>query len=505
MADDNIVRSYRSSGPARRVNAPAESRDAESTDSASGDDATRSDPLAELARLIGQSDPFADSGQNGGQDRGRNSAQAAAARPQGEFAASDWRRTAAALARESMRSPPLADPRHEEADPALSAADPYRTAPDDRFAQPARHATLDDERDASTRYRDEPHFSEDGEEPRNAPPAEAQQAGDENYFFDGEVQADDRFYDDPPRVRRGNGLITAVVLVGCAMLGTAGAYGYRTYYTGTRPADAPIISADPTPSKLVPAAATADAQAGKSGERVTNERIVPRQEEPVTLPDANNPRVVQPAFTSPPGAKPPSPQAAQAAAVPGNLSTEPKKIRTVAIKPDGSDAVARPLSNPGSPPTQVSAALPPATTHPASKPVPQPARNNGGPLSLEPRPQAGDAAASSYQPAVREYAAAPPPTAPRLASASAAATGAYVVQISSQKSETDAQASIRSLQAKYPKELGDRDATVRRADLGPTMGVVYRVMVGPFGSKSEADQFCSGYKAAGGQCIVPKN
>jgi hypothetical protein len=390
-----------------------------------------------------------------------------------------------------MRSPPLADPRHPE--DVLSAADPYRTAPDERFAQPAHHAALDDERDASAHYPDEPHFSENREGLRSAPLAETQEAGDESYFFDGEASADDRFYDDPPRARRGNGLITAVVLVGCAMLGTAGAYGYRTYYTVTRSGDAPIISADPTPSKLVPAASTADAQTGKSGERVTDERIVRRQEEPVMLPDASNPRAVLPApFTSPPGAKP-STQAAQAAPVPANVATEPKKIRTVTIRPDGSDApLARPLSSPGSAPAQ-------------AKPAPQPARNNGVPLSLEPRTQAVETTATSYQPTAREYAAAPAPAQPRLASAAATATGAYVVQLSSQKSETEAQASFRSLQAKFPKELGDRDAIVRRADLGPTKGVYYRVMVGPFGSAGEADQFCSGFKAAGGQCIVPKN
>jgi hypothetical protein len=79
-----------------------------------------------------------------------------------------------------------------------------------------------------------------------------------------------------------------------------------------------------------------------------------------------------------------------------------------------------------------------------------------------------------------------------------------VVQISSQRSEADAQASFRSLQSKYPSQLGDREVIVRRADLGPK-GVFYRAMVGPFGSAGDADQFCGGLKAAGGQCIVQKN
>jgi cell division septation protein DedD len=94
---------------------------------------------------------------------------------------------------------------------------------------------------------------------------------------------------------------------------------------------------------------------------------------------------------------------------------------------------------------------------------------------------------------------------PQLASAPAtAATGGYVVQVSSQRSEADAQASFRSLQSKFPHELGDREAVVRRADLGPK-GTYYRAMVGPFGSAGDADQFCGNLKAAGGQCIVQRN
>jgi len=124
--------------------------------------------------------------------------------------------------------------------------------------------------------------------------------------------------------------------------------------------------------------------------------------------------------------------------------------------------------------------------------------------------------ASSSQPASRERAAtAAPAAAPRLASVSTsppggtaapsgAAAGGYVVQISSQRSEADAQASFRSLQSKFPSQLGDREAIVRRADLGQK-GVFFRAMVGPFGTAGDADQFCGGLKAAGGQCIVQKN
>jgi cell division septation protein DedD len=109
-------------------------------------------------------------------------------------------------------------------------------------------------------------------------------------------------------------------------------------------------------------------------------------------------------------------------------------------------------------------------------------------------PQAGEPAAA-------------PPARPRTAAIAPSAEGAangFVVQLSSQKTESEAQSSFRSLQAKFPNELGSRQPIIRRADLG-TKGVFYRTMIGPFASAQEASQFCATYKAAGGQCVVPNN
>jgi hypothetical protein len=512
MADDNIVRSYRSIDPARRASAPAR-------------DVGGSDPLAELARLIGQSDPFA--------DLERTSGRSSEVRQRADAPPSDWRQTAAALARESMmREPPAADPRFEDVDQAIAAAKSLRPAHDDPFARPADHASYASHDDAAFGqaaaphggYSDGPYVDEpqagdqfgahDDDRLRDPHAAGAQHGGQEseNYFFDGAAApADDRFYDDPPRARATNGLITAIVLVGCGILGTAGAYGYRTYYSGVRVADAPIIPAEKSPNKMVPPPAGGDAQASKSVERVgpSNERVVPHQEEPVAIPDPTGPRVVLPApFTTSPGPGP----SVQANAAAG----EPKRVHTVAIRPEGGDPMARPVGGAGFPlQTAPSSPAPPvATTRapanpPAPKPASPPARTGGGPLSLEPG-QAGDAASSYQAPRVTSGAApagAAPANGPRLASiapSGSAASGGYVVQISSQRSEADAQASFRSLQSKFPRELGEREAIVRRADLGPK-GVYYRAMVGPFGTAGDADQFCGDLKAAGGQCIVQKN
>jgi hypothetical protein len=78
------------------------------------------------------------------------------------------------------------------------------------------------------------------------------------------------------------------------------------------------------------------------------------------------------------------------------------------------------------------------------------------------------------------------------------------VQLSSQRSEAEAQASYRSLQSKYPDQLSDRSVMIRRVDLG-SKGVYYRAMVGPFASSDEASQLCSDLKAAGGQCLIQRN
>jgi hypothetical protein len=158
---------------------------------------------------------------------------------------------------------------------------------------------------------------------------------------------------------------------------------------------------------------------------------------------------------------------------------EPRKIKVVPIKGDPADIAATPAPKPAA-----RAAIPR---------VPAPAANANasasGPLSLSPQ------AAQPAEP--RTHVASTNP-------AQAAPGGGYVVQISSQRSEADAQASYRALQNKFPSVLGSRAPLIKRADLGEK-GVYYRAMVGPFGSSEEAAQVCGNLKTAGGQCVVQKN
>ena len=419
MADDNILRSYRSSDAMRRAGAAGGARD----------EAGGSDPLAELARLIGQTDPFA--------DPGRNVAAAPAARQRSEPPASDWRHTAAALARESVYSQPAADAHDELAHSDELAVQSYRTAPNHHFDQHVPRSAPGRDNFADEDFDDAPRFGEAlGEERQHDEPSSEDtnhalaplQPGhpDENYFFDDAAPADDAMYDDPPRKRAANGLLTAIVLIGCAIFGTAGAYGYRTYFSAPRSSgDTPIIVADKTPSKVVPASTNGDAQSGKSiqdrvGETGGNERMVKHQEDPVALGDPTTPRVVLPApFTPSPGPGP-SVQSGPAAVTSAGVTTEPKKVHTVPIRPDGSEPPRSAGGPPAAQPLQLSPSAvtasvprqPPAPARPASsQPVPpQPARNSGAPLSLEP----GDSA-SAYQSPPRDRVAAvtPPNACPR--------------------------------------------------------------------------------------------
>lgn len=82
--------------------------------------------------------------------------------------------------------------------------------------------------------------------------------------------------------------------------------------------------------------------------------------------------------------------------------------------------------------------------------------------------------------------------------------GNYVVQLSANKTQEDAQASFRAMQAKYSSVLSGRPPIIRRKEQ-PGKGIYYGAQVGPFASREEATQLCEELKAAGGSCFVQRN
>jgi hypothetical protein len=442
-----------------------------------------SDPLAELARLIGQTDPFSNFGR--------------ANQPMPARENDLYRRPEPEPAPEFDDVPPAGPPpwmqraAQQEAAPQLDfdnsvhplrryaaaqpAAEPdYHEAPP--FAEPDQHPQAD-----PARY-DDALYGEPDPGTYADPQQDAAYADDPYAYQDGYA---DEAEDKPSR--RG-GLVTVVAVLALAVIGTGGAFAYRTYVGSPRSGEPPVIKADAGPTKIVPApsgdgvAKVADRMAPGGGA----EKIVPREEAPV---DVNaGPRQVFPPLNQAASAPPANVPGVKPAANGTLGGDEPRKIKIVTVKGDPADVAATPAPKPAAAPRPVPA---PA----AAARVPSPANANASanaPLSLSPQ---------GLQPA--------PDTRTHVASTNAVQAapsggGNYVVQVSSQRNEADAQASYKALQGKFPSVLGSRAPLIKRADLGDK-GVYYRAMVGPFGSSEEAAQLCGSLKTAGGQCVVQKN
>ena len=154
---------------------------------------------------------------------------------------------------------------------------------------------------------------------------------------------------------------------------------------------------------------------------------------------------------------------------------------------------------------------PPAAPAPAvTQAVPSQGMSGRAAAAADPTSQsAGQSSAGDVTAASNRAHLAAAPIAPANANSTAAVTpsvlgGGYAVQVTSERSESRAQAAFRALQAKYPNQLSGRQPIIRRADLGAA-GIYYRALVGPFASAEKAAKLCSGLKAAGGDCIIQKN
>jgi hypothetical protein len=353
--------------------------------------------------------------------------------------------------------------------------------------------------------------------------AHGYEADDRDYAED-EVAPDDHGYEETRSRGRRTALVAVMAVFGLVVVGSAGAFGYRAMFGGSvLPTLPPIIKASNGPNKIA-----LDPQAGAAGNAAqsvattgSTENLASREEQPVTI-DAPKPppRVVStiPIVTNgqsamPPGmsgmapattaanrvaaadspwpAPPstlPAPAAAPPAAPPPQVSSEPKKIHTVTIRTDQTGAV-------------------PDAAAPAAGTARMQSRPAGASKVAAPA-ATGSAAPMSIVPGQGDAAPAPPrtrtPVAATAPNAAPSPGGGSYVQVTSRRTEGEAQTEFRALQAKFPEQLSSREPIIRRADLWEK-GTFYRALVGPFASAEEAAQLCSGLKAAGGNCIVQRN
>jgi hypothetical protein len=502
------------------------------------------DPLAELARLIGQDDPFAEFNNPQRATPSRSQATPVARRPANgngslgsaypraerrddhydHYEADDYQQAAndfdrvpePAYAREYQdddrdfeapkiqRAPvpqnfgraysyggTLAARAEQPARPSKPAARQPLPDLDDDYDDP-RYARQDaDGYDADYRhtrgYEGDPRYDESPYDGQDYAPEYEQEYAPDDYPQDE--------YAEPVRDKRRWMLIGAMSLIGVIVLGVTGIYGYRAVFKKHTASNPPTIRSAETPTKVVPPASQATPDGTKQnydriGEQppAGGERVVSREEQPAinanpgsrtvtTTPIGPQPGGSVSAFAAPAQATPaltPPPSALNQ----GN--GEPKRVRTVTVRADGT--VVDPRRTPPVRGNTPMALNPNVQTDPQDSPDDQP-------------PPRGAARPSSQQ----AYADPAPSRAGNYAPA-----GSYVVQVSSQKNEQDAQTAWRQLQAKYTNVLGNAQVTFKRVDLGDR-GTFYRAMVGPFANRDQAYEMCQNLKSAGGECVVQRN
>jgi cell division protein FtsN len=440
------------------------------------------DPLTELARLIGQ-DQF-------------------------QQQQPDWRTAPPAVDYEGYQYPSAQapDPRYPDAG-GYPNPDPYQ-APVGQQSHYDPQQPYGGQAYGDQNYTD-PHY-QGGNYPQGGydQPAYDQAAygqavpayltGDGHGAHDHDQGHEDDYEDTSSGYGRG-GLFTVIAIVCLAAVGTAGAFAYRSVFS--RPSSPPVILADTNPVK-VPPAASENANRPDRGDAGQGERMVSHEERPMNVQGSTGgiPRVIMPTDNqSSQPSLPPNASALAPVSAPAAGPSEPRRVRTVVIKPE------QPATDPR---VAINAATPVVarTVGPRPQPAPTAPANSqeDPPLSLAPDgapPPQGPAHMKLSSTSSPSAAASPAPTA--TASPAATAGGSFFVQLSAQKSEEDAQSTFRALQAKFSAQLSGRQPTIRRKDL--EKGVFYGVQVGPFASREEAVQLCESLKSAGGACMIQKN
>jgi SPOR domain len=399
---------------------------------------------------------------------------------------------------------------------------------------------------------------------------------------------DSHFVDEEPPPRSRTGTKLAIALVSIAALSAGGVFiwgGGQTLTGGDGSRTPPLIKASNEPTKVapqnpggmeVPNTNKEIFTSAKNGAPATGpSKVVTTEEQPVDVAQATRtaqPRVILPnggsAATVPPAPPPPvstlprqtgSAPAQTGAAAPSaapsdtNASAvaalgEPKRVRTVSVRPDGTvidgnepaarpPAMAAPASvSPASPvPTQTlpaAAAAPPAAgapppalvlpsapsastqagaapapdmaaqPAPAGTPVP-PRRPSAAQLAAAP---AAENTAVPLRPAAPAPANAPAPVAAAPAANAApvapVGTGDFAVQLAAPPTEQEARTLAARLVQRYGDALAGQEPDIIRAEVnGRTL---YRVRVTGLDRES-ANAMCNRVKGLQGSCFVAKN
>ena len=474
-----------------------------------GREAKSSDPLAELARLVGQDDPY----------------------------------------RNVFRSAPVPVPqpaRHDEQQHGYDDADPHGAVQDPHHGYDAHYA----EDEASEHHAYDPAYEHDAaaDEHHDDYPAEAYAHPDDAGIADQHalpVQAagplpdmwargQDHGAGSAPAIDRDGSVLDRsearssarrpVAVLAAVLLLTVGGLAATFLAKGsssasvassssTRGAPTILAATGPTKVKVDDGSATAPedqdaALLNKSGSVSSGPvKIVSSQEQPADLGQLPKSDLADGARPIPPASPSPFP--------------EPKKVKTFLVHPDGTMLSGEPAPSGTRPslPVAGSAVSTPVAPSPASPlPATPKTATRGGttpqapaapvsiaslaadPLPTDTAPVVTPAkpARQPASPGVRQASTKPSDT----AEAPATGGGGYGVQLASSPNEADASAAFAKLKKKYPTQLGSYTATVHKAETGDKP--VYRVRIGGM-AQDEAKTLCSQLQTAGGSCFVMHN
>ena len=341
---------------------------------------------------------------------------------------------------------------------------------------------------------------------------------------------------DPARVpaaasrsRRPVYFIAATIALGVIGIGTAFAL---KGHVGTSPRDVKTILADESPTKIQPPAEAADTQASQDAAVLGKGQPAPtalanHEEQPVDLLAAAREQAAAQAGGTDASSVPvpPSPGQVQTAmADPAGASgfgmsdmPAPKRVRVVSVRPDGTI-----LPNDNPPPAAI-----PAPRQPAAK-----TSDRAGPVARPSTPKVATKSTSrvTTPKSIDQLADAPDDAAPaapspkakkpkpqRVASADtgeaeatqavspepeAASSGGFAVQLAAPGSEADAKSTSSRLSKKFAGPLAGHHLGFHKAESNGKS--VYRVRVSSL-SKPDAVSLCEKLKADGGSCFVAKN
>jgi hypothetical protein len=209
---------------------------------------------------------------------------------------------------------------------------------------------------------------------------------------------------------------------------------------------------------------------------------------------------------APPAQAQPQPQSqSQPAAAPQSIAEliEPKKVKTVSVRPDGTllpndappQVTAAAVPVPAARPTAASmakAATPKSAARVATTPRSAAPDANGNP---QPRTSVAAKAKRVELADTRDQAPA--------AGAPQASPGSFAVQLAAPGTEQEARETQVRLMQKFAAELAGFHTSIHKAAVGGKP--VYRVRVAGFSSRDEAIALCQKVQTGGGNCFVAKN